>query len=73
MAYKNNCADRAGLTVAQSRPGRCLDHSVGGRDWKIKCAGVGMETTQMVLWKPFAYFKGMGGSGTAFVPLHFYQ
>lgn len=36
-----------GLTVAQSRPGRCLDHSVGGatarRIWNVP--GVGIETT----------------------------
>lgn len=36
-----------GLTVAQSRPGRCLDHSVGGATARrIRNApGVGIETT----------------------------
>lgn len=64
-----------GLTVAQSRPGRCLDHLVGGATARESgmCRG-GKETTPgNGTVGNHLHISGHGRFWTAFVPLHFYQ
>lgn len=64
-----------GTTVAQSRAGKCSNHSVGGVTARgtRNVPGVGIETTpgNSTVAKQHYIFEGIGGSGTVLAPLSF--